>query len=171
MPLPLSALLLALLHEIPDAFGVGTDLSLNALRTARANAVALGLADRAVFVVCSYAAALRGPFDLIVSNPPYIAEGEMPDLAPEVRDWEPLLALSPGGDGLDGYRAIARGAGARLLPGGRLLVEIGPTQAAAVAALFAAAGLERVRVLPDLDGRDRVVVAVKPEAADRCGCA
>jgi release factor glutamine methyltransferase len=95
----------------------------------------------------------------------------MPELAPEVRDWEPHLALSPGGDGLDAYRAIARGAGARLMPGGRLLVEIGPTQGPAVAALFAAAGLDGIRVLPDLDGRDRVVVAVKSGAADSCGCA
>jgi release factor glutamine methyltransferase len=70
---------------------------------------------------------------------------------------------------LDAYRMIARGAGARLLPGGRLMVEIGPTQAAAVAALFVAAGLEQVRILPDMDLRDRVVVAVKP-GTDGCGC-
>jgi release factor glutamine methyltransferase len=87
-----------------------------------------------------------------------------------VRDWEPHLALTPGGDGLDAYRSIARGAGARLLPGGRLLLEIGPSQGHPVAALLAAAGLEAVRILPDMDGRDRVVAAMKP-AADGCSCA
>ena len=103
-----------------------------------------------------------------MSNPPYIAADEMPGLAPEVRDWEPHLALSPGGDGLDAYRTIARGAGARLMPGGRLLMEIGPRQGAAVAALVMAAGLDDIRVLPDLDGRDRVVAACKPGGA-ACG--
>ncbi|MBY0350840.1 peptide chain release factor N(5)-glutamine methyltransferase [Tabrizicola sp.] len=164
-------ILLSCLKAMPMARGLGTDISDAALQVAMGNTRDLGLEARARFRKADWFAGVTGAFDLIVSNPPYIAEGEMPDLAPEVRDWEPHLALSPGGDGLDGYRAIARGAGARLLPGGRLLVEIGPTQAAPVAALFAAAGLERVRVLPDLDGRDRVVVAVKPEAADRCGCA
>jgi len=106
-----------------------------------------------------------------VSNPPYISSDEMAALAPEVRDWEPHLALTPGGDGLDPYRKIARGAGPRLMPGGRLLVEIGPTQGAAVGALFAAAGLEDIRILPDMDGRDRVVAAIKPGAMDSCGCA
>ena len=110
-------------------------------------------------------------YDLIVSNPPYIAADEMADLAPEVRDWEPHLALTPGGDGLDAYRAIAQGASARLMPGGRILLEIGPTQGATVAGLLAQAGLAKVRVLPDMDGRDRVVAAVKPGPADECGCA
>jgi release factor glutamine methyltransferase len=114
---------------------------------------------------------VTGAFDLIVSNPPYIAAEEMPELSPEVRDWEPHLALTPGGDGLDAYRAIARGAGARLMPGGRLLVEIGPSQGQAVAALFASSGLSDVRILPDLDGRDRVVAAVKPGLQNECGCA
>jgi release factor glutamine methyltransferase len=130
----------------------------------------LGLEARARFRQSDWFSEVTGAFDLIVSNPPYIAAGEMPGLAPEVRDWEPHLALTPGGDGLDAYRAIARGAGARLMPGGRLLVEIGSTQGATVTALFAQAGLEQVRVLPDMDGRDRVVAAVKP-GGDSCGCA
>jgi len=86
----------------------------------------------------------------------------MAGLAPEVRDWEPHLALTPGGDGLGAYRKIAAGAPAHLAPGGVLLLEIGPTQAAAVTALLTAAGLRCGPTLPDLDGRDRVVVARLP---------
>jgi len=99
------AILLALLHEIPDAFGIGTDLSLTALITARDNARALGLAGRAGFVACSYASALRGPFDLIVSNPPYIRSGDIADLAVEVRD---VLGGGPAGGGADGLAAFLR---------------------------------------------------------------
>ncbi len=152
-------ILLTLLAERPGARGLGTDLSAAALEVAAENAEALGLADRAEFAVSDWFAGLAGRFDLIVSNPPYIAAGEMAGLAPELRDWEPHLALTPGGDGLDAYRAIAAGAGVHLAPGGRLMVEIGPAQGAAVQALFAAAGLAGLRVLPDLDGRDRVIVA------------
>ena len=95
----------------------------------------------------------------------------MAALAPEVRDHEPHLALTPGGDGLDAYRILARGAGARLLAGGRLLLEIGPTQGAAVCTLLAAQGFADLRILPDLDGRDRVVAALQPGDAGRCGAA
>lgn len=164
-------ILLSCLKGMPMARGLGTDISDAALQVAIGNTRDLGLEARARFRKSDWFAQVTGAFDLIVSNPPYIAAEEMPALAPEVRDWEPHLALTPGGDGLDAYRAIARGAGARLLPGGRLLVEIGPTQGPAVAALFAASGLAEVRILPDMDGRDRVVAAVKPGAADRCGCA
>lgn len=114
---------------------------------------------------------MAGPFDLVVSNPPYIAEAEMAGLAAEVRDWEPLSALTPGGDGLDAYRSLARGAGARLLPGGRVVFEIGPTQGAAVSELLAAQGFERIEIRRDLDGRDRVVIGRKPAEAGGCGCA
>ncbi|MFN4201844.1 MAG: peptide chain release factor N(5)-glutamine methyltransferase [Tabrizicola sp.] len=164
-------LLLSCLKGMPVARGLGTDISKAALGVARQNSRDLGLADRARFQVSDWFSGVSGAFDLIVSNPPYIAADEMPSLVPEVRDWEPAAALTPGGDGLGAYRAIARGAGARLMPGGRLLVEIGPTQGQAVAALFAAAGLEGIRILPDLDGRDRVVAATAGGAADRCGCA
>ncbi|AZL57502.1 peptide chain release factor N(5)-glutamine methyltransferase [Tabrizicola piscis] len=164
-------ILLSCLKGMPMARGVGVDASPAALDVAAVNARDLGLADRARFLVSDWFSAVSGAFDLIVSNPPYIAAEEMAALAPEVRDWEPLLALTPGGDGLDAYRAIARGAGARLMPGGRILLEIGPTQGAAVAGLLAAAGLCEVRVLPDMDGRDRVVAAVKPGPEDACGCA
>jgi release factor glutamine methyltransferase len=164
-------ILLSCLKGMPIARGLGTDISEAALQVAVGNTRDLGLEARARFRKSDWFANVTGAYDLIVSNPPYIAAEEMPALAPEVRDWEPHLALSPGGDGLDSYRAIARGAGARLMPGGRLLVEIGPTQGPAVAALFAAAGLGGIRVLPDLDSRDRVVSAVKPGATDSCGSA
>lgn len=156
------AILLTLLAERPGAQGLAVDLSPAALAVAQGNAAALGLADRASFHLSDWFAAVDGRFDLIVSNPPYIAQDEMGDLSPEVRDWEPHLALTPGGDGLAAYRAIAAGALAHLVPGGRLLVEIGPRQGQAVAALFAGAGLQAPRILPDFDGRDRVVAASCP---------
>jgi release factor glutamine methyltransferase len=163
-------ILLSCLKGMPMARGLGTDISDAALQVAVGNTRDLGLEAQARFRRSDWFANVTGAYDLIVSNPPYIAAKEMPALAPEVRDWEPHLALTPGGDGLDAYRAITRGAGARLMPGGRLLVEIGPTQGAAVAELFAQAGLTQVRVLPDMDGRDRVVGGEKP-GGDRCGCA
>lgn len=155
-------ILLTLLAENQTARGLGVDLSDAALTVARDNATALGLGARAAFARSDWWSGVTGEFDLIVSNPPYIAQGEMADLAPEVRDWEPHLALTPGGDGLDAYRAIAGGAMSHLAPGGRLMVEIGPTQAAAVSALLSGAGLENIAVRPDLEGRDRVVVADRP---------
>ncbi len=164
-------ILLSCLKGMPMARGVGTDISDAALRVAIGNTRDLGLEARARFRIADWFSGVTGAFDLIVSNPPYIAAHEMPELAPEVRDWEPHLALTPGGDGLDAYRAIARGAGARLVPGGRLLVEIGPSQGLVVAELITGAGLSDVRVLPDLDGRDRVVAAVKAGLQDACGCA
>jgi release factor glutamine methyltransferase len=160
------AILLSLLSERPGATGLGTDLSCAALDVARRNAAALGLTERAGFQQADWFVGVAGRFDLIVSNPPYIAADEMPDLAPEVRDWEPHLALTPGGDGLAPYRSIAAGVGAYLTPGGRLMVEIGPKQGVAVSALFGAAGLRDIAILPDLDGRDRVVIANGPALAE-----
>lgn len=152
------AILLSLLADQPTATGIGVDVSPAALAVAGGNAVALGLGDRVAFRQSDwFAAVIETGFDLIVSNPPYIAADEMAGLSPEVRDWEPHLALTPGGDGLAAYRRIAAGAGAHLAPGGRLMVEIGPTQGPAVAGMFRAAGLGDVAIHPDLDGRDRVV--------------
>ncbi len=164
-------ILLTCLAEMPMAQGIGTDVSPQAIAVASANADALGLAGRATFQVADWFAGVDGRFDLITSNPPYIAAKDMPELSPEVRDWEPHLALSPGGDGLDAYRAIATGAVARLLSGGRLLLEIGPTQGAAVCGLLRAEGFDAVACLQDLDGRDRVVTAVKPFVRTSCGTA
>ncbi|QYK40059.1 MAG: peptide chain release factor N(5)-glutamine methyltransferase [Paracoccaceae bacterium] len=153
-------ILISLLADRPSATGLGVDVSPGALGVARRNAADHAVGDRAAFVLSDWFDAVTGRYDLIVSNPPYIAASEMPGLAPEVREWEPHLALTPGGDGLDAYRAIAAGAGARLMPGGRLFVEIGPAQGAAVTTLFRDAGLAGVEVLTDLDGRDRVVAAM-----------
>jgi release factor glutamine methyltransferase len=156
------AILLALLHEIPDAFGVGTDLSLSALDTARGNAVALGLADRSAFVACSYASALGGPFDLIVSNPPYIPSGEIPKLSIEVREHDPHLALDGGNDGYDAYRALIPQAAERLAPGGALIVEAGQGQARNIETLMTAAALAVDRPpKADLAGIPRAVSARK----------
>ncbi|MBP0114492.1 peptide chain release factor N(5)-glutamine methyltransferase [Bradyrhizobium vignae] len=156
------AILLALLHEIPDAFGVGTDLSLNALKTASNNAAALGLADRAAFVACSYAAALRGPFDLIVSNPPYIPSGEIPKLSIEVREHDPHLALDGGNDGYDAYRALIPQAAERLAPRGALIVEAGQGQAQNIETLMRGAALSLDRPpKADLAGIPRAVSARK----------
>jgi release factor glutamine methyltransferase len=152
-------ILLSLLADRPLATGLGTDRSAAALAVARANASDFGLSDRVAWAEADWFAGLSGTFDLIVSNPPYIAASEMASLDPEVRLHEPRMALTDDGDGLTAYRAIASDARRHLRPGGRLLVEIGPTQGPAVRALFAHAGLGNLRVLPDLDGRDRVVAA------------
>ena len=156
-------ILLSLLADRPEAQGVGCDISVAALAVAARNAQSLGVQSRASFQLSDWFSAVQGQFDLIVSNPPYIAAAEMADLARDVRDWEPHLALTPGGDGLQPYRIIAAKAGSHLRAGGRLMVEIGPTQAAAVAGFFSQHGFDQVAVLQDLDGRDRVVAALKPQ--------
>jgi release factor glutamine methyltransferase len=152
------AILLALLSELPNAWGMGTDVSPAALFAASENARRLGL-DRARFLACDMAAALRGPFDVIVSNPPYIASHEIAALAPEVRDFDPLTALDGGTDGLDFYRSIAAAAPALVAPRGALIVELGAGQSQAVAALFAAGGLVPLPPRPDLGGIPRALVA------------
>jgi release factor glutamine methyltransferase len=154
------ALVLALLSELPQAFGVGSDISTAALAVARDNATRLGL-RRASFVACNMAAALRGPFNLMVSNPPYIASDDICRLAPEVRDFDPRAALDGGCDGLSFYRAIAAAAPALLAPDGVLIVELGAGQADAVAALFAAAGLAPARPRADLGAVPRALCAAK----------
>ena len=157
------ALLLALLSELPNALGTGTDISTAALAVARANAERHGLASRCTFVACDIAAGLQGPFDLIVSNPPYVAHGDIATLAPEVRDYDPAVALDGGSDGLDGYRAIAADARRLLAPGGRLIVELGAGQEGAVRALFTKAGLTVGKARDDLSGIARALsVTIAP---------
>jgi release factor glutamine methyltransferase len=154
------ALLLALLSELPNAHGVGTDRSLAALAVARENARRLTLAERARFVAGDYGTALAGGLDLVVSNPPYIRTADIAGLAPEVRDHDPRLALDGGTDGLDAYRAIAADAPRLLAPGGILAVEIGADQADAVVALFDTNGLDIDRSPhPDFSGVLRAVTA------------
>ncbi len=162
------AILVALLHARADAIGIATDLSEAALTTARGNAERHGVAERAGFVRGSYASMLAaGRFDAVVSNPPYIASAVVDRLDRSVRDHDPRLALDGGADGLDAYRRIVVEAGAALKPGGLLAVEIGWDQGESVPALVSAAGYEDVAVLPDLAGRDRVVVARRSHASRR----
>ena len=152
------AILLALLHELPNACGAGTDMSADALDIARRNAARLGLADRAQFLVSDFATGLAGPFDLVVSNPPYIATPAIAALSREVRDHDPRLALDGGADGLAAYRAIAADA-PRLIGGGHLVVEIGAGQRREVEFLFVEKGLAIAAVRHDLSGVARAVAA------------
>ncbi len=154
------ALLLALLAELPNAFGVGTDISSAALLVAQDNAQRLKF-GRAAFVACDLAAALGGPFDLIVSNPPYIASSAIATLAPEVRDFDPHAALDGGPDGLDFYRLIATSAPPLLKAGGALIVELGIGQAPAAAALLSGMGLLPSPPHYDLQGLPRAITAKK----------
>lgn len=135
------AILLALLSELSGAVGFGTDISVAALATARSNAIQLGLADRADFIACDYAAALSGPFDLVVSNPPYIRSADIAGLATEVRNFDPPGALDGGRDGLDAYRTLVPQAARLLAPQGALVVEVGQGQHDDVRGLMIAAGL------------------------------
>lgn len=155
-------ILISLLAERPGAVGLGTDISDRALLVAGKNAIRHGVADRLELTVSDWFADIGGRYDLIVANPPYIAAEEMAGLDPEVRDHEPRQALTDGADGLSACRRIVRGAPGHLDQGGRLIVEIGPSQGAAVAGLFREAGFRDVAVHPDLDGRDRVVSGHAP---------
>ena len=156
------AILLALLSELPAAQGFGTDISQAALQTARANAARAGLSDRATFIACDYASGLAGPFDLIVSNPPYIRSADIDRLATEVRNHDPLAALDGGADGLDAYRALIPQAAGLLAPGAALAVEAGEGQSTQIQALMTAAGLMPV-IAPkaDLAGIPRAVAGHK----------
>jgi release factor glutamine methyltransferase len=156
------AILLALLSELPEALGVGTDISVAALRTARANAANLGLGNRAIFIACDYAAALSEGFNLIVSNPPYIRSAEIAGLAAEVRDHDPHRALDGGADGLDAYRALIPQAARLLARRGALVVEVGQRQSGEVAGLMTFAGLTLERPpSTDLAGIPRAVAGRK----------
>ncbi|WBU64160.1 peptide chain release factor N(5)-glutamine methyltransferase [Paracoccus aerodenitrificans] len=150
------AILISLLDERRGASGRGCDISDAALAVARENAARIGV--EAALMVSDWFSEVRGRFDLIVSNPPYIAVSEMQDLAPELREWEPRMALTDEGDGLSAYRRIAADAPRFLNPGGHVLVEIGSGQGEAVQKIFSEAGAE-TKIISDLDGRDRVVLA------------
>jgi release factor glutamine methyltransferase len=156
------AILLSILAERPAAKGLGVDVSEEALAVARENAANLGLAGRTALLRGDWTFGLDGEsFDLVVSNPPYIASHVIEELEPEVRDHEPRLALEGGADGLDHYRTLAPEILRVLKPGGRFAVEIGYDQKEPVEALFRAVGAEGVVTLRDLGDRDRVVAGVK----------
>lgn len=151
------AIAVALAHRLPGATVVATDISPEALAVAGENAAANGVSVE--FRQGDLLAPLAGEqFDAILSNPPYIGEAELEGLMPEVRDWEPRVALTPGEDGLEVHRRLAFGAPALLRPGGFLAVEVGIGQAGQVADLFARAGLVGITRHLDPGGIERVVI-------------
>lgn len=150
---------LQLLALKPEITAVATDISPEALGVAQQNAIQNGLENRCRFIQSDWWTHVPDmKFELIVSNPPYIGEAEMPGLTPEVLN-EPHIALTDFADGLTAYREIASKAAQYLTRNGRILVEIGPTQAGAVSKMFQLAGLDQIQVFQDMDGRDRVVSA------------
>jgi release factor glutamine methyltransferase len=153
-------LAVTLAAEFPRSRVVATDISAGALAVARDNAARHGVTERIEFRETRYLDGIAGPFDLIVSNPPYVTDRDYADLAPEVRDAEPRSALTAGADGLDDIRQVLRTAGTMLAPGGMLLMEIGYNQGDAVTALIASQGaLSLLRISQDLQRIPRVVVA------------
>lgn len=150
-------IILTLLAELPVSKGMAVDISAAALEVAKTNAKNLGVADRITFMQADMADISEGSYDLIVSNPPYIASNEIPALMPEVAVFEPRLALDGGKDGLDYYRILAKTTPKLLGPEGLVLCEIGETQAADVAEIFNATGFKLRSVTKDLAGRDRCV--------------
>ena len=156
------AILLALLSELPAAQGFGTDISQGALQVAGANAARAGLSKRATFIACDYSSGLTGPFDLIVSNPPYIRSADIDGLAAKVRNHDPLAALDGGADGLDAYRALIPQAAGLLAPGGSLVVEAGQGQSGPIEAFMTNAGLTPATApKADLAGIPRAVAGHK----------
>lgn len=156
------AILCALLTECPSAQGLGVDASPAAVAIARRNLEACGLAERADVRLGSWTDGVKGPFDLIVSNPPYIPSADIEGLAPEVRDFDPRLALDGGADGLDAYRAILPPSVGLLAPGGRLIVEVGAGQGGDVLGLAARLGFVHAETRRDLAGVERVVIGERP---------
>lgn len=151
-------LLLALLSELPEAHGLGVDVSEAAIRVAARNAARLGLASRSRFLVGDWARALAGAFDVVLCNPPYVAEAERSRLAPDVAAYEPAQALFGGQEGLGAYRAIAPDLGRLLSPDGAAFVELGAGAAPHVATMFAGAGLSEIERRKDLAGIDRCAI-------------
>lgn len=151
-------LLLALLYEFPHATGTGVDISAEALRVARENAIQLGLQSRVNLVISHWCMQVEGTFDIIVSNPPYIPSADIAGLAPEVAEYEPKLALDGGADGLNCYRAIVASLPQRLAKGGIAALELGFGQQAAVEALAAENGLKTLGVACDMQGIARCIL-------------
>jgi release factor glutamine methyltransferase len=153
------AILCSLLQSLPGSFGAGVDISPGACAIARKNVAALGLVRRGLIICGDWTRALRGPFDAIVSNPPYVVRGEIFRLAPEVRDHDPRLALDGGEDGLAAYREIIPASRDLLAPGGLIALEVGADQHPAVESLLTSAFGAPAEVRLDLDGCRRVVLA------------
>jgi release factor glutamine methyltransferase len=151
------ALLLAALSIFPESVGVGVDRSPQALRVAAFNAAALGVGGRAAWVEGGWDAAVGGNFDLVLSNPPYVRRAEIAALPPEIRDFEPPMALDGGEDGIDAFRALLPALPRHLAADGIAVLEVGKGQFAAVTALAEAAGLVLRGVRTDLGGVPRAV--------------
>ncbi|MEM8979361.1 MAG: peptide chain release factor N(5)-glutamine methyltransferase [Pseudomonadota bacterium] len=156
-------ILLTLLAETTGTRGVGGDVSEAALEVAKSNCKQLQLAGRATFIVSDWFSAFEGSFDLIVSNPPYIELADIAHLSPEVRDWEPHLALTTGTDTLQAYREIARSASRFLAPRGRILLEHGVGQAGEITEIFSKEGWSKIQSFTDLTGRARVLEVSSPK--------
>ena len=164
------AILCALLHEFVNAHGLGVDVSAPAAEMARRNIDLCGLARRADIRVGAWTDGVDGPFDLIVSNPPYIPSGDIESLSRAVRHFDPRLALDGGIDGLDAYRAILPAAAPLLAQGGAILVEVGEGQAGDVLDIAAKAGFVERSIRRDLAGRERVVAARSPRTVSGSAC-
>nr|WP_281270164.1 peptide chain release factor N(5)-glutamine methyltransferase [Bosea caraganae] len=151
-------LLISVLSEFPRAHGLGVDLSEEARATAAGNAALNGVAERATFRQGNWTQGIEGYFDLILSNPPYIRHGDIAGLAPDVRDFDPLLALDGGADGLDPYRDFARSLPGLLAPRGVIVLEIGAGQEADVTGLMEQSGLRHIGARHDLGGHARALI-------------
>lgn len=157
-------LLLSVLHERQDATGLGADISREALAVAEANAARLGLSGRAGFHQGSWTDGVEGLFDLVISNPPYIRRSDIATLDREVREHDPLLALDGGEDGLAAYRALAAAIPDVLTQTGQAVIELGAGQGAEVQSVFESAGMAVLRIVPDLSGIPRALVAGLPRS-------
>jgi release factor glutamine methyltransferase len=156
-------LAVSLAHERRHAVLVATDVSDEALAVAQRHAERHRVADRTRFVRTSLLAGVEGPFDLVIANPPYVPRSHEPTLPPDVRDHEPTVALfGRGDDGLDDVRELLTQSASRLAPAGRLMMEFGYGQGAAVRGDAERAGLEVIDVLRDLQGHERTLVAALP---------
>jgi len=153
---------ITLAAEQVDAVVIVTDISITALVVAQNNAKRHSVEDRIEFIESDWFDSLHGKFDLIISNPPYIGENELNGLEPDVIDYDPMIALTPGGDGLAPYRIITGQAPNYLNENGRVIVEIGHLQGNDVKNLFLNAGFTDVQILQDLDGKDRAILAKHP---------
>ena len=152
-------ILLSLLNEYKEANGIGIDISKKALIVAKKNADLLNLKHRASFKLGNWCENIAGKFDLIVSNPPYISEYEMTNLSKDVLNWEPRIALTPEGDGLEAYKYILNGAKKLLKPNGKLILEIGYNQRDDVSYLLKSNNYKNITFIKDINNKDRIISA------------
>jgi release factor glutamine methyltransferase len=152
-------ILLSLLNEYKEAIGIGIDISNNALNVAKKNTDLLNLNERATFKLGNWCENVEEKFDLIVSNPPYISEDEMMNLSKDVLNWEPRIALTPGGDGLEAYKYILNGAKQLLKTNAKLILEIGYNQRDEVSYLLKSNNYKDIQVVKDINNKDRIISA------------